>query len=213
MLALSVAVLAHAETYSFDRFLRGGAGRDDDPAKQRTMLGAGAHVCLDVSSAAAGGATRVHFTIWSEIPEPYSKIVRVAIDVGRHSNLVSGFTISAQSPGANFVPIPPAPHAFLPSITPAFTIRAKGPDYVAGLAPGKFVTVAASLGAGRSLGDVLGALRQGTDPASGSTGLRVAVIAHHLLGKAPTRATISDDGGFVTTRVTTQCRRRPVKVI
>ena len=81
--------------------------------------------------------------------------------------------------------------------------------YPDGITPGKTVVVSATLGSGKTFASVIGALAEGFNPATAANGLRIGVIASHILGGPPPGvATINDDGGFLLTGPSARCRAR-----
>lgn len=210
-IALCFAGTAHAETYELNKFLRGGGG-GKDPAKQRIAQGMGAYICVDVSRTREPNS--VLFYLWSAIPEPNSRITDVAIDTGRHADLFSSVSAVVQASNLKAMVGPGKSHAFLHPLKPDFLIVFKssaGPrkgGLAAGLAPGQGIVVAATLGTGKTFANVIGALNEGLNPGTATTGLRVAVIGKYLLGGPPPGVgSIHDDGGFVISAVSARCRR------
>lgn len=197
-LALGLAAPAHAQTYDFNRFLSGGGG-GQDPQKKQLAVGMGSHICVSVGPGAQ--ANTVRFTIVSKIPQPRARINTVAFDVGRHAGLFSGIAVTMASPGVKGNVVPPQAHPFLRGMTPEFWVDVpqKGHMKPDGLSPGRLIAISATLGAGKTIADVLNALNEGLNPTAGANGLRVGVIVLYLLGGPPPGvATIQDDGGFVT---------------
>jgi hypothetical protein len=202
------AASAHAEVYDF-KFVRGGGG-GGDPANQRIVRGSGSQMCLDVKGSATAQGNRVLFTFWSAISQPYYRIGRITVDVGTHASLFSDMSIVSQSPGVKFQMFTGSAHSFLPNFVPRYTFGLPNPIAYdpSALSSGKFIALSATLGGGKTVADVKAALNQGMNPSTATAGLRVAVIAYHLLGKRPAGVgTLSDDGGFVINSIATGCRR------
>lgn len=198
-LAVSAANGARAQAVDFNTFLSGGGG-GGDPRNQKIARSSGAYVCMSVQPGASPDS--VTFTIWSRIPQPNARIAAVAFDTGRYASLFTGVAVAFASPGVNAKVIPAQPHAFLPRMNPSFwiDINPRANNNPQGLGPGKMVAVTAKLATGKTIQDVVGALRVGLNPATGANGLRVGIIANNLLGGPPPGvATIMDDGGFLMT--------------
>lgn len=205
VLALSTAGSAHAVVYAFSSFQSGGGG-GQDPQKQLLARSRGADVCVDIRQSSAPPGNRVHFTLWSQIPEPKAEVRAFALDTGRHTDLFSNVSILVQSSGAKGKVGPMQPHPFLPRFTPdyAVSLGMEGP-----LRPGKSIVVAATLASGKTFGNVVSAINEGLNPATAASGLRIGVIVLNLLGGPPPGfATIYDDGGFLMTTASSRCRGR-----
>ena len=205
VLGAAGAGAAEAQVYSFNAFLSGGGG-GQDPQKQRLAQQAGAFICLGVSPSPE--ANTVRFTIWSKIQQPMARINTVAFDLGRHAGLFSSIAVTMASPGVKGNVVPPQAHPFLRGMTPEFWVDVpqKGHMKPDGLSSGRLIAISATLGAGKTITDVLNALNEGLNPTTGANGLRVGVIVLYLLGGPPPGvATIQDDGGFVTTASTPAC--------
>ena len=195
--------IASAEVYDFNRFVRGGGG-GLDPAKQRIVTGAGAFICVDIRGSRVPPASRVLFTFWSQMPDPKSRVAHIVFDTGRHTDLFGNVSILVQSPGLRAKVAPPKSHAMLHGLAPDYWIALPYPD---GITPRKSVVVAATLASGKTFANVISALNEGLNPATATTGLRVGVIASHILGGPPPGvATIYDDGGFILTGISSRCR-------
>ena len=205
---LSVAGYAHAQVYDFSTFLSGGGG-GLDPAKQRTARGAGAYICVDISERRTPTGSSAQFMIRSLIPQPKSRIGAIVFDTGRHSDLFSNVSVLMQSSNVGKPKmVPPQPHPFLPGFTPDYFIGVPHSSIdrpsSTGFKPGSFVVVSASLASGKTFADVIGALNEGFNPATATTGLRVGVIALYLNGGPPQVSRPSmDDGGFAMTGANT----------
>jgi len=204
-LALCAAGTAGAEVYDFNTFLSGGGG-GQDPAKQRIARARGADICVDIREGRTASTNRVLFTFWSQIPERNSRIMSIAFDLGRHSDLFANMSVLVSSPGLKPQISPGRAHAFLPRFSPKYVVGFAPRN---GMAPGNTLVVAATLANGKTYANVRSALSEGLNPATASTGLRVGVIALSLLGGPPPGvATIQDDGGFSMTSVSSRCRSR-----
>lgn len=204
-LTLGFAAAANAQAYSFDRFLSGGGG-GQDPQKKQLAVGMGSHICVSVGPGTQ--ANTVRFIIVSKIPQPRARINTVAFDVGRHAGLFSSIAVTMASPGVKGNVVPPQAHPFLRGMTPEFWVDVpqKGHMKPDGLSSGRLIAISATLGAGKTITDVLNALNEGLNPTTGANGLRVGVIVLYLLGGPPPGvATIQDDGGFVTAASTPAC--------
>lgn len=204
-LTLGFAAAANAQAYSFDRFLSGGGG-GQDPQKKQLAVGMGSHICVNVGLGTQ--ANTVRFIIVSKIPQPRARINTVAFDVGRHAGLFSSIAVTMVSPGVKGNVVPPQVHPFLRGMTPEFWVDVpqKGHMKPDGLSSGRLIAISATLGAGKTITDVLNALNEGLNPTTGANGLRVGVIVLYLLGGPPPGvATIQDDGGFVTAASTPAC--------
>ena len=206
-LSLGGVGTAGAVTYDFDKILAGGGGGPNvDPKRQQYIRRAGTHMCVDVRGSSTPPANRVMFTIWHNSPHPKSRIAGIAIDTGRHTNLFSNVTVLVHTPSVKPKITPRKGHAFLPGLSFEYWIDLADPG---GLAPGNTIVLAATLGSGKTLADVVSALNEGVNPATAATGLRIGVMAIYLLGGPPPGvATISDDGGWVVNGVSARCGAR-----
>lgn len=172
---------------------------------------AGNHIFLDVTPNLATPANDVLFTLISEIPQPASLLMKYWFDTGSHTDLFTGISVYDQSPGGGMIAITPSAadpntHPYLPTLTA---------DYMFGLSntfpynlepyaisPGEYVTVSATLGAGKTFADVLGAMNEGMTNGTRTTGLRIGTIAIHLLGqRIDPNVTLMDDAGFATNSI------------
>ena len=204
LLACSTAVV-QAQVYEFGRILAGGAG-GTDPEKRRIVSGMGAYMCLDVSPGMTAGGSAVKLTIWSKIPQPNSRVRNIAIDLGRHANLLANLSVTLQSPGVKAKFGAAQPHAFLPGLKPTYWLDIPGPG---GIAPGGLIILTATLGSGKTHADVLNAIHEGMSAATANNGLRLGLVVNSLLGGPPPGVTtISDDGGFVVSGVGRVCQQR-----
>ncbi len=187
----------------FDFSRNTGAARKDPP-----ILNAGAYLQVEVREDLAAPDI-VHLRIQSQIPQPAARIPNIAIDTGRFGHLLHSLEVKdpllgryypLRSIGGNYT------HAYWPK---DFT-----PDYMAqfaidhkegkmydprSLAPGSSLNLIARLAPGGRFEDVVEAMKLGlTRP----DGVRIGVIAHHLMGYRPDPTkTIMDDAGFLTGRL------------
>jgi hypothetical protein len=213
-LAMGVVGTASAEGYDLNRHLSGGGGFGGaDPEKKRIATSRGAYICLDVSERRTSSANQVIFTLWSEIPEPNSRLISLNFDTGRHADLFTGIAVVAQSPGLKSTVIAPKRDASSRVSNVRYVIDlpreysgGSGRFPRGGLAPGNFIMVSATLGPGKTFATVISALNEGINEASG---LRFWVAASYLLGGPPPGVgTINDDGSFGIRGVSPRCRRR-----
>lgn len=206
LLTLGLAGVAEAQVFSFNTFLSGGGG-GGDPQKQKVARQQGAFICLTVGPAPE--ANTVRFTVFSKTPQPRSRITSVAFDLGRHAGLFQSVAVAFASPGAKGQVVSAQQHPFLRGLSPEFAVHIPQQGHMKpdGLSPGRMIAITATLGPGKSLGDVLNALNEGLNPTTGASGLRVGVIVLYLLGGPPPGvATIYDDGGFGMTAPSPACR-------
>lgn len=201
LLALSVSLsligVARAQVYDFRSFISGGGG-GQDLQKRHMAQSLGAYVCLGVTPGTEPGTVR--FSIWSRIPQPRSRVVDIAFDMGRHAHLLKGVSVLMSSQGVKGKVIPAQPHPFLAGLNPTYWINidSKGHHAPEGLSPGRMIVLNAKLGDGVTINQLLEALHEGMSPTAGQRGLRIGVIVLYLLGGPPPGvATIQDDGGFV----------------
>jgi len=147
------------------------------------------------------------FRIYSRIPEPYARIGRIGIDLGRFEHLFVRLAVEDSVLG-KYWPLKSGKgkftHAFWLDIDPhymaEFTIDRKEwkPYDPRALAPGSSLTLVANLAESRRFEDVVEAMKLGlTNP----SGIRFVIIARHLLGYNPGPDTIMDDGGFAMGRL------------
>jgi hypothetical protein len=205
VLALGLMTPASAQTYDFNRFLSGGGG-GQDPQKRQLAQSMGSYICVNVGPGIQ--ANTVRFTLVSKVPQPRARINTVAFDLGRHAGLLSGISVTMGSPGVKGAVVPAQQHPFLRGMSPEFMVNVPQSGHMKtdGLSPGRLITISATLGPGKSIGDVLNALNEGLNPTTGVNGLRVGVIVLYLLGGPPPGvATIQDDGGFVTAGPSSAC--------
>lgn len=197
---------ASAQVYDFGRFLSGGGG-GQDPQKRAMAQSMGAYICLGITQGGDPGTVR--FIVWSRIPQRNARIGTVAIDLGRHQGLIHSITLGMVSQGMKPRISQPEMHPFLRSMTPEFWVGVPQAGHLKpeGFAPGRMLTINATLGPGRSINDVILALHEGLNPSTGESGLRFGVIVLYLLGGPPPGVpTINDDGGFVTAGPATNCQ-------
>lgn len=187
-LALSATAPAQAIVYDF-KFV-GGA--------QPSLSFASSQLFVDVTQDAAAPASKVLFTFTNGLSEPLSSIVRLYFDTGSNTSLFSGMSVMQTSGTVNFVAATPTTHPFmLGTFTPDFQFQLSSQfpksQSTYGINPGESATLSATLGAGKSFADVIGALNAGL---SSSTGLRVGLFTYDLLGTAR-----NDDAFHVTKSV------------
>lgn len=193
-LTLFLAESVEAATYSF----KISSGARNLPQ----ITSAGSHVLVDVSPSNTS-ANSVTFKFLSRIPQPLAGIGAISFDTGADKGLFSSMAIQVKV-GADMVPVPPTPHPYLRDFAPDFKFGLAGGPRVYDprmLNPGDMITISAVLGSGRSFTHVLNALAQGSspNPAVARNGLRIGIIAYHLLGRRPDPTkTIMDDAGFIT---------------
>jgi hypothetical protein len=167
----------------------------------------GAYICLSVVPGAAPNT--VGFLVSSRIPQPNSRVTNVSFDLGRHAGLFSSVAVTFASPGAKSQVVPAGQHPFFRGLTPDFAVSIPQHGHIRpeGLSPGRMIAIAATLGPGKSIADVLNALNEGLSPATAANGLRVAVVVLYLLG-GPRQdgSSRQDDGGFVMTAPSPACQ-------
>jgi tetratricopeptide (TPR) repeat protein len=183
----------------FDLSRNVGAGRKETPIVQ-----GGAYVFVEVREDTKDPA-KVHFRLYSQIPQPAARIASFGIDPGRYADLFLRLEVNDPLLG-KYYPLRQGKgghtHAYWPGFDPlyhaGFTIDPKeGKMYdPRSLPPGSGITLTATLAEGRSFEDVVQAMKRGlSDP----SGLRFGIIAHHLMGYRPDPSkTIMDDAGFLT---------------
>jgi hypothetical protein len=195
ILALLLSSPALAVTYTF----KTSSGGQHVPQITR----AGSYVFVEVSP---GAANTVLFTFTSRIPQPVSSLARFIFDTGTHKDLFASMSVLRQF-GCEVTPTKNAQHAYLSTFTPDYSFGVAEPGVLydrRALQPGDILTIAAVLGPGKTIEHVAQALNQGisADPNVAKAGLRIGVLAYHLLGKRPDpKVTIMDDAGFVTAGV------------
>lgn len=205
-LALSSAEPASAQVYDFGRFLSGGGG-GQDPQKRQVAQSMGAYICVGIAQGA--DASTVRFMVWSRIPQRNARIGSVVFDLGRHQGLIRSIALGPASPGVKPHIAQPENHPFLRGMTPEFWVGIPQAGHLKpdGFAPGRALTINATLGPGRTINDLIEALHEGLNPKTGESGLRLGVTVLYLLGGPPTGVgTINDDGGFVTAGPGTNCQ-------
>lgn len=201
VLALAASAPAQAVSYGFT-FMSGAQ-------RLPVMTQAGNYIFVDVTENLATPANDVLFKLTSQIPEPASLLVKYWFDTGTHTDLFTDMSVYDQSPGGGMIRITPTPqnntHPYLPTLTPEYMFGLGGFPYdqeVYAVSPGEYLTASATLGAGKTFADVIGAMNEGIAPATRTTGLRIGTIALHLLGVRPDPAvTLMDDAGFVTASI------------
>jgi hypothetical protein len=202
ILALSASAPAQAVVYGFT-FMSGAQNLN-------TLKQAGNYIFVDVTENLATPANDVLFKLTSQIPEPASLLVKYWFDTGAHTDLFTDMSVYDQSPGGGMIRVTPTPynntHPYLPTLTPEYmfglsTVFPYDREVYA-VSPGEYLTASATLGAGKTFADVIGAMNEGITPATRTTGLRIGVIALHLLGVRPDpTVTLMDDAGFVTASI------------
>ncbi len=169
---------------------------------------AGAYYYLEVTPDRKALDTRVNFRILSQIPQPATRVPRIGIDLGRHRDLFVRMETNDSLLG-KYYPMKwyakSFNHAFWPGFSPDymahFTIDPKeGKMYDPhALPPGNSLTITGTLAPGRTIADVVQALKAGL---VSPDGMRFALILHHTKGYRPDpRKTIMDDGGFALGRL------------
>ena len=183
----------------FDLSRNVGAARHEPP-----IMGAGAYILVEVKEDLAA-PNEVRFRIFSQIPQPAARIVRIGIDTGGFSYLFAKLEVKDAVLG-KYWPLRYSgktyTHAYWPGFSPdfmaEFTINPKEAKMYdpRSLPPGGSLTLVATLAPGRHFEDVVQAMKIGL---SSPNGLRFGVIAHHLMGYRPDPTkTIMDDAGFVS---------------
>ena len=199
ILALSVCASAHAVTYNFKV---SSAAQNLPP-----IVNAGSYIFVDVVQDPQSPNT-VLFRFTSRIPQPVSGIGRLSFDTGADKGLFTSMSVRQQF-GAKMAATSATPHPYTGNLKPSYAFAPSGGGLYDpnALQPGDMVTIGAVLSPGRSFTHVLNALKQGTSssPEVAKGGLRIGVIAYHLLGKRPDPTkTIMDDAGFVTSTMIAQ---------
>jgi hypothetical protein len=191
--ALTLAASAPAQAIVYSFTFTGGAKPE--------VAFASSYLFVEVTENSTTPANDVSFKFTNEIPvlnpDLPPSIARLYFDTGSYTSLFTGMSITETTGLVNLVPKTPAPHPFLPSnFTPDYqfglssTYPLDNPKY--GINPGESATLTATLSAGKSFADVIGAMNQGINAATASTGLRIGVFTYFNLG------TMRDDGAFVT---------------
>lgn len=189
------------------------AGYDFRMIGGQPIYDVGSSICLDLTQ---DSADNVKFSIWSLVPQPVTSIEIVEFDTGSHKDLFSDMSVVSQSPGGTIRKAPPSDpyyrgHAYLPRFTPHYIFRKEGTTlyHPGGISIGKTLILSATLANGRTAADVVAALKEGSNPATETSGLRIGVIVYHLKGKRrDPNVTEGDDGGFVTNTFSSRCQRR-----
>lgn len=180
---------------------------------QRSYAEAGNSICVDLTQ---DSPEKVRFTIWSQIPQPATSIEIIKFDTGRHKDLFSDISVLSQSPGGTIKKAPPSDayynaHAYLPQFNADYVFRKDGTAlyHPGGISTGESLALSATLSSGKTAADVVVALREGSNPATETSGLRIGVILYHLRGKRRNpNITEGDDGGFVTNAFSPRCQQR-----
>lgn len=173
--------------------------------KEAPILNAGAYLLVEVKEDLSVPEL-VHLRIQSQIPQPAARIPSVALDTGRFSGLIAALEVKDPLLG-KYYPLRSTggshghaywPTDFTPDYVARFTIDPKaGKMYdPRSLAPGSALNLVARLAPGVSFDDVVEAMKLGL---KSPDGVRIGVIAHHLMGYRPDPAkTIMDDAGFLS---------------
>lgn len=192
---------AKTALFNFSRMVGIGGGARANPA----IKNSGGYVFVQVSEDPTAPDQRVLFKIMSQLPQPFSQVARIGIDIGHHADLFSSIKEGNGYLDKYWVVkrISGFSHAYWPNFNPEFTATFEAKDAKPydprSLSPGMFVTYVATLRQGKTIEDVVKAMNEGLRYDGGTSGLRFGVIMHHLLGKRPDeRTTIQDDGGFLT---------------
>lgn len=166
---------------------------------------AGSYFFIEVSEDPASPESKVRFKLVSRIPQPATRVARIGIDVGQYGGLFTNIQVMEDALFSKYYPLRSGEaftHAFWggfrPTYLATFTIDAKAAKMYDpnALPPGGSLTFIATLSPGKSIDDVVEAIKRGFQ---GSDGLRFAIIAHHTRGFRPNpKETIMDDGGFAT---------------
>lgn len=184
----------------FDLSRNTGAGRNE-PA----ILNAGAYLLVEVREDLAAPDI-VYLRIQSQIPQPAARIPSIAIDTGRFSGRIHSLEVKDSLLG-QYYPLRPTggnySHAywskdFSPDYLIRFTIDAKkGKLYdPRALSPGSSLNLVLRLAPATRFEDLLESMKLGL---RSPDGVRIGVIAHHLMGYRPDPTqTIMDDAGFLT---------------
>ena len=197
VLALGAAAPAQAIVYDFKMYR--GASSD--------LAWTGSHLFVDVAEDSTTAANDVTFTFTNQLPTltplpgfDQPSVVAFWFDTGAHSSLFSSISVTATSGLVNLVPRTPTTHPYLPAnFTPdyKFGLSTQYPlsKGIYGVGPGESATMTATLGAGMSFSDVVGALSEGTNAATATAGLRIGLLAYWLKG------TGRDDAGYINNSI------------
>ena len=201
-LALGVIALgasAPAQAIVYDFMMYRGASAD--------LAWTGSHLFVDVTEDSTTAANDVMFKFTNELPTltPLPGFGQPTVsyfwfDTGAYSSLFSSMSVTATSGVVNLVPRDPTAHPYLPAnFTPdyKFGLSTQYPlsQAIYGVGPGESATLTATLGTGASFSDVIGALSQGTNAATATTGLRIGLLAYWLEG------TGRDDAGYINNNI------------
>jgi len=194
VLALGASAPAQAIVYDFMMYR--GASAD--------LAWTGSHLFVDVTEDSTTVANDVLFKFTNELPTltPLPGYGQPTVsyfwfDTGAYTSLFSGMSVLETSGLVNLVPrTPPTSHPYLPAnFAPdyKFGLSTQYPlsQAIYGVGPGESATLTATLGTGASFSDVIGALSQGTNAATATTGLRIGLLAYWLEG------TGRDDAGYI----------------
>lgn len=156
----------------------------------------GSHLFVEVAENLVTPANDVMFKFTNELTEPLASMIYLFFDTGNYTSLFTALSVTDMSTGVNLVTLTPAYHSFLPT---NFSVdyRIGPPSYGddQGINPGEYAVVTGTLSDGSTVDDVISAMNLGLDSATETTGLRVGVVARHLLGGS------NDDAGYVTNSV------------
>lgn len=173
--------------------------------KEAPIVNAGAYLLVEVKEDLSVPEL-VHLRIQSQIPQPAARIPSVALDTGRFSGLIATLEVKDPLLG-NYYPLRSTggshghaywPSDFTPDYVARFTIDPKaGKMYdPRSLAPGSSLNLVVRLSPGGRFEDVVEAMKLGL---KSPDGVRIGVIAHHLMGYRPDSSkTIMDDAGFLS---------------
>lgn len=166
---------------------------------------AGAYVTLEVTPHKKD-ANKVDFRITNLIPEPWSRIGSIGLDLGHYTNLFSRLELDkfiGQHYRLTYF-ARPYTHAFWPDFNAYYYLSSTLDPRLAkqkdprNLSPGSSLTLTATLNHGIRYEDVIAALNHGL---KSRDGLRVAIIGLHLAGQPLPGGTRMDDGGYFTGRL------------
>jgi tetratricopeptide (TPR) repeat protein len=178
----------------FDFSKNVGAARHEPP-----IVGAGGHVFVEISEH-PNARNKLLLKFKSRIPQPAARIMSIAIDPGAYGDLIANVEIH-ESLYKNVYKVTAAtPHAYWPGLRPRFMASFSASDAKLydprALPPGGYLTLAVTLAPGKGFDDIVKAMREGL---GSPNGLRIGIIAHHLMGRRPDPTkTIMDDAGFYT---------------
>jgi len=136
----------------------------------------------------------VLFKFTNTISEPQASIVNIYFDTGNYTDLFTDMSIYEQSTGVSLGSLPLATnHPFLPNnFTEDYKFGIGNALAPAGINPGEYTVLSATLGTGMTYADVIIALDEGLINDTETAGLRIAVLGRRLYG------TGGDDAAYVT---------------